>query len=237
MVRHLQHVQRPSVARYPGSQQLRVDLLFDIPCEHEPAAAESDIEHDRHVVDARACVSWAERDASREWPVDVHAHSVEPHHVAGGYHATFAAQVHHATAIGRVTGTGPDHARLHDLRYAIAVQDRRESGHVIFVRVREHHEIEPTIPGRDALVEQRDEPVRIGARVDEGATTVGSLEQDRIALADIQNRHVQSAVRACPDRGKDQDARGCRSSAREREAGTSTRRLFAFDLRRRRAGK
>ena len=61
---------------------------------------------------------------------------------------------------------------------------------MVLVRVGQHDQVQPPIPRRDALIEERDEPIGVGAGVDQGAATVGALEKDRVTLADIEHRHV-----------------------------------------------
>ena len=89
-----------------------------------------------------------------------------------------------------------DHARLDDLADSVSVQQQRQPGDVILVRVGQHHHVEPAVPCRNALAEERHESVWIRTGVDQHSPAVGSLEQDRVALADVEHRHVQPTIRA-----------------------------------------
>ena len=60
---------------------------------------------------------------------------------------------------------------------------------MVLVRVAEDHDVDPPIPGRDVLVECHEEPIRVGTAVDEQATTARALDEDRIALPDIEDGH------------------------------------------------
>ena len=141
VVRHLEDVQRPARARDAGGQELRIDLLLDVTGEHQPSRAEGDIENDRDVVDGRAGIRWPQWHGPGQWPVNVDAHAVEHEDVACGNDPARATKLREAAAIGRVTRPRPDHARLDDLRNAVTVQDGRQSGDVVLVRMGHHHEI------------------------------------------------------------------------------------------------
>src|SRR5258707_13675534 len=57
----------------------------------------------------------------------------------------------------------------------------------------------PPIPGRQPLVEGHEEASRIGAAVDEHPAATATLNQHRIALADVEHDHARDAVRAVRD--------------------------------------
>ena len=50
-----------------------------------------------------------------------------------------------------------------------------------------HDDVEPPIPGREAPVEEPEEPSRIGPAVDEEASPASALDEDRVALADVED--------------------------------------------------
>jgi hypothetical protein len=56
VVRDLEHVQAPSFAGEPAVEQARIHVILDVAREQHPTAPESEIEHDRGVVDAPAVV-------------------------------------------------------------------------------------------------------------------------------------------------------------------------------------
>jgi len=54
-----------------------------------------------------------------------------------------------------------------------------------------HREVDVAVPGRDALIEPAYEQVGIGPAIDEHAGAIGCLQQDGIALADVEHAYAQ----------------------------------------------
>ena len=233
MVGNFQDVQRPELVGDARSQQLRVDLLLDVAGEHDPPAAEADVEHDRDVVDASARIGRSERHGPGQRPFHVHPDPVEPQGVTRGEDAALPPELGHAPAIRGVAGASPDHPRLGDLPDPVAVHHRRHPGDMVLVRVGQNHQLQPPVPRRNALVEKRDEPVGVGASVDQGPTSVWALKEDGVTLADIEHRHVQTSVGPRAVCG-DQQGGQAEDRTDSHEATRSTWRTVAR-LRRRRA--
>lgn len=59
---------------------------------------------------------------------------------------------------------------------------------MVLVGMRQDHGIDPAIPRRDAAIERHEQPVGIGAAVDEQPAAVRTLDEDGVALTDIEHR-------------------------------------------------
>ena len=62
---------------------------------------------------------------------------------------------------------------------------------MILVGVAEDHGLDPTVPWRDATIELDEEPVRVRPAVDQQAAAVRTLDEDGIALPDIEDRDAR----------------------------------------------
>jgi hypothetical protein len=146
-----------------------------------------------------------ERDFAGERPIDVELDAVEPKLVARGNDSAAPAQLGHLAPVGSIARAGTDHARLDDIANPVPIEQQREAADVILVRMGQHDQVEPSVPGRHASVEQRQEAVWIRAGVDQHAAARRTLEEDRIALPDVEDRDVQAPVRPCQrDHGDEQ---------------------------------
>ena len=58
---------------------------------------------------------------------------------------------------------------------------------MVLVRVREHHDVDATIPGRQDGVELGEDAVRVGPAVDEHPRAVAALDEDCVALAHVEH--------------------------------------------------
>jgi hypothetical protein len=66
---------------------------------------------------------------------------------------------------------------------------------VILVRVAQDEDIDPAVPGRNPGVELEDQAIGIGSAVDQHSPAPIAIDQDRVALADIENGDVDPTVR------------------------------------------
>ena len=99
---------------------------------------------------------------------------------------------------------------------------------MVLVRVRQDDRVDPPVPRRDPLVEDDEEPVRVGAAVDEEPAAARALDEDRVALPDIEHAHPRDAGRSADDHraghdDRDDERQGRRASA----GGTTTARRIA----------
>ena len=173
-------------AREPAGEQRGVDALLDVAHQQEPAAVRLAQEHDRDVVDPRAGVGRLERHGARVRPQDRQPDLAEADLRAGREEATGRSVVEDRVP-GRPSGAGPVHAGLVHPSDVVALEDPRQACDVILVRVRQHHDVEPPVPRRDARVQRQQDPIGVGATVDQHPGAGPRLEQDRVALPDVQD--------------------------------------------------
>ena len=88
----------------------------------------------------------------------------------------------------RVARPRTAHARLEDLADPVAIEQQRQAGDVVLVRMGQDDGIDPAVPWRDAPVEVDEQPVRVGTAIDQQATAAGTLDEDRVSLADVHDR-------------------------------------------------
>jgi hypothetical protein len=65
---------------------------------------------------------------------------------------------------------------------------------VILVRVAQDQDVDSPIPGWDSRVELEDQPIWVGTPVDQHPSAAIPLDEDRIALPDVEDRDVDPAV-------------------------------------------
>ena len=77
---------------------------------------------------------------------------------------------------------------------------------MVLVRVRDDDEVDAPVPGGNARVQGRDEPVRVRPSVHEDAAAALAGEEDRVALSHVEDLEAGTAVRGA---GRaDEEARG-----------------------------
>jgi hypothetical protein len=173
-------------------QQRRVDALLDIAHQQEPARADLSEQHHRDVVDAGAAVRRDCRDLTADRPEHLHGDVVNGEAVTSGQ-----AEPDRGVGSGQfaqpggVAGAGAAHPRLEDTADVIPLEEQCEAGHVILVGVGQDQRVDPSIPRRDVAVERDEQPVGIGSAVDEQSATARALDEDRVALSDIEDRDAR----------------------------------------------
>ena len=151
-------------------QQRRVDVLFHVAGQEEPTIADASEEHDRDVVDARTRVRRRRRDATADRPKDRHRQLVDLEAVAGREaEPDRRAGAREALGPRGIPGPRPAHAGLEDAPDAVAVEEQRQAGDVVLVRVAEDDRIDPPVPRWDPMVEVDEEAVGVRAAIDEQA--------------------------------------------------------------------
>jgi hypothetical protein len=211
----LEHVDRP-VAFHLCREQCRIDLLLGVAHQQHPARTEGDVEDDRHVVDALAVVRGRQRHRVRERPPHGHSSGVEGEAAAGGQPDGGPAQTGQGVSEGPIARPARDHPRLRQDADAVSLQQQRQAGRVVLVWVGQDDEIDASIPGRDPLVEDREQAIRVGPGVDEDPTASVACEEDRVALPDVEHGHRESPIGA-RDRDDPDEADRARED-RDREA-------------------
>ena len=84
--------------------------------------------------------------------------------------------------------------------HAVALEEQRQAGDVVLVRVGQHDEVDAPVPGRQLRIEDDEQPIGIRSAVDEHPAAGVTLDEDGVALSDIEDGHPQATVR--PGRGR-----------------------------------
>ncbi len=172
----------------------RVDVLLDVAGEQEPASVDFTEQDDRDIVDRRAGVGRLVRDRAPVRPEDAEADLVEGEPVAGRKLVDAPPACPQLRPEGGVPRPGPAHPRLEQAADAIALEQERQAGDVVLMGVAEDDEVEPPIPGRQAGIEGDDQATGVWSAVDEQAAAAPALDEDRVALADVEDRQVSAVV-------------------------------------------
>ncbi len=204
-------------------EQRGIDALLDVAHQQEaplPDLAEKD---DRDVVDACPAVGRCGRDLTADGPQHAHRDLVHRQPIPRREDRSLGGSRGGQRPLPRrVAGTRTDHPGLEHATDAIALQQQGEAGDMVLVRVGQDHGIDPTVPRRDPRVEDDEQPVRVGPTVDEQPATARPLDEDRVTLADVEDRDAGDARGSCGedpaghrDRDDERDRRAaCRGSAR-----------------------
>lgn len=201
MVRHLQHLHLWNTPRDEG----RIDLLLDVAGEQEPLASDVAEEDDRRVVDPGAAIRRLLGHGARVRPQDTEADVVDGEPVAGREDPTRSALPDKGALEGGVSGTRSDHSGLEQTLHPVLVEHGDQTGHVILVRMGQDDDVDAPIPRWQALVERHDEAPGVRTAIDQEAAAARSLQEDRIALPDVEDRQARDAVG--PVGGRDRQGR------------------------------
>ena len=93
----------------------------------------------------------------------------------------------------------PMHPGLEHPADGVAREQGGEPRHVILVRMRQDDHVEAAIPCRDVLIEGDEQPVGIRPAIDEQPAPARRLQQDRVALPDIEHRELRRPIRSLGD--------------------------------------
>jgi hypothetical protein len=180
----------------PGADEERIDLLFGIAGQQEATPARVAEQHDRDVVDPRARIGRLGGHAPGRRPQDAQVDLVDPQPVAG--REPFDRRGSGSGKAGNergIPGSRPAHPGLEQPTDLVAPEQERDAGHVILVRVRQDDQIEPSVPRWKERIEGLREPIRVRPAVDEQAAAAAALDEDRVALPDVEDRHPYGAAR------------------------------------------
>ena len=90
---------------------------------------------------------------------------------------------------------------------------------MVLVRVGQDEDVDPAIPRRQPSVELDEEPIGIGAAVDQHPPAAAALDEDRIALADVEDGDPRRAVGSVGDRHGERRPRQAIATGDDREHG------------------
>jgi hypothetical protein len=205
----------------PTADQLGVDALLDVAREQEAMAAELSEQHDRDVVDGRAAIGRPLGYAAWVRPEHTEPDVVERQAISGGEGSMGQTALREVRNPRRVPGSRADHPWLEDPGDAVPAQQHGEPGHMVLVGVCQHEGVDPVIPRRKPLVEGDEETPGIGPAVDEHPATVAALDEDGIALADVEHDDLGRPIRTVRHRERKRDrGRGKGEASDPRAAAT-----------------
>jgi hypothetical protein len=203
MMGHFQQVQ--AVAdRDARREELRVDGLFDVPRQEHATGSEAKVQHRGHVVDAGAGIGWLWRHASAGGPTNGDRRAIEAQDVTSGQAAPIERKPIERLVEGGVPGTRTTHPDVSHRAHAVAHEEEREASHMVLVRVGQHDQIDPPVPGWQVCVKCDEQPVGVRPAIDEHPTPGIALDEDGITLSDVEHGHPQASVR--PSRGRERRA-------------------------------
>ena len=183
-----------------SSDELGINAFLDVTRKEEPVLPDLAQEHDRDVVDRRPTVGRPLGYAVRVRPEDPKSDPVEAQAVARRETAARWATGGQRRCPSSITGARPDHARLVHATDPVARQQCGQARNVVLVRVGEHQDVDATIPRRQSLIERDEEASRVGPAVDEEPAAPTTLDEDPVALADVEDHDPHEPVRVMRQR-------------------------------------
>ncbi|MEX1278308.1 MAG: hypothetical protein WEI16_04575, partial [Chloroflexota bacterium] len=211
VVADLQHVDR---AQQPPLGKQRLDGRLRVPSEQSAETAIAQEANDGCVVDV----------AIRHWAGDVVGRRKEDLELRPASERDDLAGASRRHAGARLVLGGGQHLlvrlsvrrspAVHDQAHLVPAQDLAQSSQVVLVRVGQDHDLDSPLVERQSLADPPHGQVRIHAGVDQGGAPIRRLDQDRVALADVEHGQVQPAIRPGQDggHGEDQHQAGRRAS-------------------------
>jgi len=181
-------------ARQATADERRVEVVLGVAGQQEPTPGDLAEQDDRRVVDRPTGLRDGRRDGRRVGPQRTQTDVVDGQLVAGSEPRRRAAGRAEGLPEGRVARTATRRPGLEHVPDAVALEDERQSRDVVLVGVGEDDRVEAPVPGRDPRVELDEEAVGIGPTVDEQPAAARPLEEDRVALADVEHRQVGPRV-------------------------------------------
>jgi hypothetical protein len=181
-------------AREAAGEQDRVDPLLDVARQQEAPPGDFAEQDDRDVVDSGTGVGWLTWDGRMIGPQHAETDVVEGEAVARRQQARRGSACAEFGGPGRVSGPRASHAGLEDAPNPVSRQKHRESCDVILVRVRQDDRVDPVVPRGDPFVERHEEPIGIRPAVDEEAAAARALDEDGVALPDVEDGDPGSAI-------------------------------------------
>jgi hypothetical protein len=219
VVRNLQHLD----AGYAAGEQGRVDVLLHVAHQKEAMAVHLAQEHDGHVVDPRARVGRPLGHGAGVGPQHPEGDRIEADGIAGVQLLRGPVVAKQPRRECRIPGSWPQHPGLEDSAYPIAIEQPRHPGDVVLVRMRQDEQVDPTIPGRQSTIQRDEQAARIGASVNQQPAATIALDEDRVALADIEDVDADMPIRPV---GGDQDQA---DDARRQRKGEEPRRTIRWE--------
>jgi hypothetical protein len=184
----------------PG-QQDRIDLLLDVTGQQKVLRPECAEQDDRDVVDRGAPVGRFTGNRRAVRPEHLEGNRIELERVAGREHLGAASLLGESGPKCVIRRTRSDHARLEDPADPVAPNEPGQAARVILVRMAEDQDVDAPVPRRNPGIKLDDQAIRIRPAVDQQPPAPVSFDQDRIALANIEDRDVDASVGTCGQAG------------------------------------
>jgi hypothetical protein len=195
VVGDLEHVD----PREPAPHQPGVDVLLGITGQQEAQPVGFAEQHDGDVVDPatrrRGCLGHA-----LSWPDHGQRHLVEPEPRPGRQRAPWRLAVPQLRVPCLPRRPGPTHPRLEHPPHAVALEQAHQPRDVVLVRVAEHDDVDPAVPRGEPPVELDQQPLGVRAAVDQHSRAAPTLDQDRVALPDVEHHQPGRATRDVRER-------------------------------------
>ena len=181
----LEHVHgRQAALEEPG-----VDVVLRVARQEEPGPARVTEQDDRLVVDRAPVVGRVDRHRLRR-PQHLEPDLVEPQ--PGTLREPPARRPVGEGLVPRGPArTRPVHPVLEHPPDLVPLQHADEARHVVLVRVGQHHDVDAAVPRRDPRVELHEEPLGVRPAVDEHPRAPRGLDEDRVALADVEDAQAR----------------------------------------------
>jgi hypothetical protein len=194
MVGDFQEVQAP-VHRAQRIEEVAIHVLLEIAGEEDALGADPDVQDERRVVHRSPGLGSGLGHAGGRRPDDLGVRLTDGERIA-----TLEAHDRHAMtlgllAVGGVAAAVAAHAVVDEDTDAVAREQPGEAADVVLVRVGQQGDIDAAVPDRDALIEAAHEQVGVATAIHEHPGAVVRLEQDRIALPDVEDGDAQDATR------------------------------------------
>ncbi len=183
--------------RQAGRQERRVDVLLDVAGQQEASVADGPEQDHRDVVDSRPAVGRLERDRAADGPAHLERDVVDGQPVAGGDDPVGRRRpARQGRDPGLVARAWAAHPRLEHPLDVITIEEQGQPRDVVLVRVRQDHDIDPPVPRGQPPIELDEQAIRVGAAVDEQSAAAGALDEDGVALPDVEDGEARDAARS-----------------------------------------
>lgn len=190
MVRDLEQIDGGQATLHePG-----IDAVLDVAGQQEAPTRDLAKQDDRRVVDARPVVGSGAGHRARVRPEDPEADVVDDEPRARREHASGNRQGAQPLGPRGIPGPRAGHRGLEDSGDRVPAQQDGQAGHVILVWVGQDDRVDAPIPRRELRIERNEETVRIWTAVHEQSSSATTLDENRIALPDVEDRDCRESV-------------------------------------------
>ena len=175
--------------RQPVGEQRRVDVLLDVARQQEPVGRRPSPSSTTDTLLIPVPPSGgSRRHLAADRPQDAQPDLVDREPVAGGERQAHGrARPRRAAAARPRSRARAAHPRLEDARDAVALEQQGEPGDVVLVRVGQDRRRRSADPTAGSAVERDEQPVGIRSAVDEQPPAARALDEDRVALPDVED--------------------------------------------------